>query len=137
MASGEGVGWKYTSHCNMQYKIKYKIQQVFADISAIKSFPTQTGILHTTIKAQDGLVTLSVPTGMRIYFDHMGRHHEGEMVTNFCMSGPAFQVIEALKTAQYTPLKNFKGITQVVVEYGMTRTSLQHTYGIPKGVWEV
>ncbi len=50
------------------------------------------------------------------------------------MSGPAYDVIKALKTAKFTPLKSFKGDTEVIVEYGMTSSSLQHAYGIPTGM---
>ncbi|XP_072025299.1 uncharacterized protein [Amphiura filiformis] len=55
------------------------------------------------------------------------------MTTFFSISGPAYDVIKALTTAEFTPKKNFKGVAEVTIEYGMPPNSLRRVYQYPKG----
>ncbi|XP_038066878.1 uncharacterized protein LOC119736922 [Patiria miniata] len=90
--------------------------------------PERTGILHTVIYADHGLVTVSAPDGLRVYMDHMGQHDR--IPTYLCISGPTDMVLEALLSAKFTPFKNFRGEATVKVDYTVPFTALLKTYGV-------
>ena len=77
--------------------------------------------------AEHGLVTMTVPDGLRIYSDHMGQH-EG-IPTYMSIAGPASKVMEALETARLTPFKHLVGDSHVTVEYRMPYTASKLLYG--------
>ncbi|XP_022081140.1 uncharacterized protein LOC110974087 isoform X2 [Acanthaster planci] len=98
------------------------------DLRYATSVPDRTGILHTVIYADHGLVTVSAPDGLRVYMDHMGQHNR--IPSYLCISGPTDMVLQALLSAKFTPFKNFKGEATVKVNYTVPFMALRETYGV-------
>ena len=96
-------------------------------VTSCTTFCFPQGILHVKVFAEHGVVTMTVPDGLRLYSDHMGQH-EG-IPTYQSFAGPVSMVMNALATARLTPFKHMRGDTMVTVDYRMPSTASTLLYG--------